>query len=204
MKSRLASSASRIQDADRRQIRADYKASAAHTKRQHGTWAGDAKAIRAHRMLGASNLDRRALSEPLCPRFQPRSKEITMNRNFASILTVTTTAAAVLAVAAIASGNAYADDITIDTTPFVSTKTRAEVRAEVMGQPLTSAASEWAMQLNDVPQFNSGYTREQARAEYIAARDEVNARNAEDSGSSYFAALPRSTGPGVIMAGPAR
>jgi hypothetical protein len=127
-----------------------------------------------------------------------------MNRNFASILTVTTTAAAVLAVAAIASGNAYADDITIDTTPFVSTKTRAEVRAEVMGQPLASAASEWAMQLNDVPQFNSGYTREQARAEYIAARDEVMARNAEDSGSSYFAALPRSTGPSVIMAGPAR
>jgi hypothetical protein len=127
-----------------------------------------------------------------------------MNRNFASFLTMTTTAAAVLAVAAIASGNAYADDITIDTTPFVSTKTRAEVRAEVMGQSMTSAASEWAMQLNDVPRFNSGYTREQARVEYIAARDEVMARNAEDSGSSYFAALPRGRDSAVITAGPAR
>ena len=127
-----------------------------------------------------------------------------MNRHFASVLTITTTAAAVLAVAAIASGNAYADDITIDSTPFISTKTRAEVRAEVMGQSLTSAASEWAMQLNQVPQFNGAYTREQATAEYIAARDEVNARNAEDSGSSYFAALPRGMDSTIVTAGPAR
>jgi hypothetical protein len=127
-----------------------------------------------------------------------------MKHNFASFLTVTTTAAAVLAVAAIASGNAYADDITIDTTPFVSTKTRAEVRAEVLGQSMTSASSEWATQLNHVPQLDSGYTREQARAEYIAARDEVMARNAEDSGSSYFAALRRGMDSDVITAGTAR
>jgi hypothetical protein len=127
-----------------------------------------------------------------------------MNRSFASALTITTTAAAVLAVAAIASGNAYADDITIDTTPFVSTKTRAEVRAEVMGQSMTSASSEWEMQLNEAPRIQSAYTRQQATAEYIAARNEVNARNAEDSGSSYFAAMPRSTGPAVLTAGPAR
>ena len=74
-----------------------------------------------------------------------------MNRNLASTLSITTTAAAILAVAAIASGNAYADDITIDTTPFVSTKTRAEVRAEVMGQSeaLRTASSEWSMQMNE-------------------------------------------------------
>ena len=130
-----------------------------------------------------------------------------MNRNLASILTVTTTAAAVFAAAAIASGNAYADDITIDSTPFVSSKTRAEVHAEVMGQSelLRIASSEWSTQLNEAPQPKSAYTREQAKAEYIAARNEVNARNAEDSGSSSFAAPPRSMGPGsVIMAGPAR
>ena len=126
-----------------------------------------------------------------------------MNRKLASVLSITITAAAGLAAAAMASGNAYADDITIDTTPFVSTKTRAEVRAEAMGQSLTSAASEWAMQLNDAPQSQSAYTREQATAEYIAARNEVNWRNAEDSGSSYFAALPRrSMGSTVITAGP--
>ena len=71
-----------------------------------------------------------------------------MNRNLASILTITTTtAAAILAVAAMTSGTAYADDITVDNTPFVSTKTRAEVRAEVMGQAeaLRTASSEWSM-----------------------------------------------------------
>jgi len=127
-----------------------------------------------------------------------------MNRNLASVLTVTTTAAAVFAVAAIASGNAYADDITIDPTPFVSTKTRAEVTAEVMGraEQLRIASSEWSM--NQSFQPNSSYTRAQATAEYIASRDEVNARNAEDSGSSYFAALPRSTDATVMMAGSPR
>jgi hypothetical protein len=129
-----------------------------------------------------------------------------MNRKLASALTITATVAAVFAVAAIASGNAYADDITIDNTPFVSSKTRAEVRAEVIGRSelLRIASSEWSTQLNEAPQPKSAYTREQAKAEYIAARNEVNARNAEDSGSSFFLALPRSMGPGVIMAGPAR
>ena len=130
-----------------------------------------------------------------------------MNRKLASALTITIRAAAVLAFAAIASGNAYADDITIDNTPFVSSKTRAEVRAEVMGQSeaLRTASSEWSMQFNQAAQPTSGYTTAQAKAEYIAARREVNARNAEDSGSSYFATLPRSVRPGsVIMAGSSR
>jgi hypothetical protein len=125
-----------------------------------------------------------------------------MNRNLASALSITITVAAGLAAAAMASGNAYADDITIDTTPFISTKTRAEVRAEAMGQSLTSAASEWAMQLNHAPQSQSAYTREQATAEYIAARNEVHSRNAEDSGSSYFATLRRVMGPTIVTAGP--
>lgn len=127
-----------------------------------------------------------------------------MNRNLASALSITTTAAAVFAAAAIAAGNAHADDITIDNTPFVSSKTRAEVRAEVMGQSeaLRIASSEWSM--NQQAQTKSTYTREQAKAEYIAARDEVKARNAEDSGSSYFAALPRGSAPSVVMAGSAR
>ena len=129
-----------------------------------------------------------------------------MNRNLASALSITTTAAAVFAAAAIAAGNAYADDITIDNTPFVSTKTRAEVRAEVMGQSefLRVASSEWSMQLSQETQPKSTYTREQAKADYIAARDEVKARTAEDSGSSYFAARPRGRAPSVFMAGSAR
>jgi hypothetical protein len=121
-----------------------------------------------------------------------------MNRKIASTLTVTTTAAAILAVAAIASGNAYADDITIDNTPFVSSKSRAEVQAELM--QLGNSSSEWAMQLNEPARPNSAYTSAAAKAEYIASRDEVRAFNSEDSGSSYLATLPRPMGDRVITA----
>lgn len=128
-----------------------------------------------------------------------------MNRNFATALTFVSTGAAALALAAIASGTAYADDITIDSTPFVSSRTRAEVRAEVMGQgeALRMASSEWSTQQNtaDLPQ--STVTRAQVTQEYIATRHEVNALNAEDSGSSYLASLPRRGG-GLIMAGSER
>ena len=115
-----------------------------------------------------------------------------MNRNLASTLALTTTAAAAIALAALASSNAYADDITIDNTPFVSSRTRAEVQAEVMGQAdaLRMANSEWSTQSNS-SLAHSDFTSAQAKAEYIAARREVNALNGEDSGSSYFASLPR-------------
>jgi hypothetical protein len=128
--------------------------------------------------------------------------EISMNRNFASSLTITSTAAAALVLAALASGNAYADDITIDTTPFVSSRTRAEVQAEVIGQSesLRLANSEWSMQSNHAALPQSSYTRAQAKADFIAARREVNALNAEDSGSSYLASVRR-VNDRVIMAG---
>ena len=72
-----------------------------------------------------------------------------MNRKLASALSITaTTAAAGLAAAAIASGHAHADDITIGAMAFVSAKTRAEVRAAAMDRPLTSAACEWATPLD--------------------------------------------------------
>jgi hypothetical protein len=129
-----------------------------------------------------------------------------MNRKLASTLSITSTAAAIFAVAAIASGSAYADDITIDTTPFVSTKTRAEVRAEVMGQAerLRIASSELSMQSYQAPMAASGYTRAQAKADYIAARDQVKALNAEDSGSSYLAAMQRGMHANVMVAGQSR
>jgi hypothetical protein len=129
-----------------------------------------------------------------------------MNRILASALTITTTAAAVLAVAAMATGTAYADDITIDPTPFVSTRTRAEVRAEVMGQSeaLRIASSEWTMQSSPALQPDSAYTRAQAKADYLASRREVNAFTSEDSGSSYLAKLPRHMSSGVVVAGQTR
>jgi hypothetical protein len=116
-----------------------------------------------------------------------------MNRNLASTLALTTTAAAAFVLAVLASGNAYADDITIDKTPFVSSKTSAEVQAEVMGQAeaLRMAHSEWSTQSDHASVLQSHFTSAQAKAEYIASRGEVNALNGEDSGSSYFAKLPR-------------
>ena len=125
-----------------------------------------------------------------------------MNRNLATTLTLVSTGAAALALAAIASGNAYADDITIDPTPFVSSRTRAEVQAEVMGQgeALRMASSEWSTQQDAAVLPQSTLTRAQVTQEYIASRREVNALNAEDSGSSYLASLPRRGG-GLIMAG---
>jgi hypothetical protein len=144
---------------------------------------------------------RRALSGPHVPdHTTPRSKEIEMNRNLASTLTITATAAAAFAMAALASTNAYADDITVDNTPFVSSKTRAEVQAEVIGQNMSIASSEWATQMNEPRQTMSDLTRAQVTAEYLAARREVSALNAEDSGSFYFAMLPRRADGSVIMA----
>ncbi|HXD41510.1 MAG TPA: hypothetical protein VN649_13150 [Ramlibacter sp.] len=126
-----------------------------------------------------------------------------MNRNIASTLALSTTAAAAIALAALASSNAYANgEIGNDNTTFVSTRDRAEVQAEVMGQAevLRRANSEWGTQLNaSLPQ--TSYTREQVKAEYIAARRQVNSMNGEDSGSSHIATLPHRAPNGVILAG---
>lgn len=127
-----------------------------------------------------------------------------MNRHLESSLIITGTAAAAFALAAITSTGAYADDITIDTTPFVSTKTRAEVRAEVMGQgeQLRLAYGEWPSDMNGAS-FQSGLTRNQVRNEYMASRDEVKALTGEDSGSSYLA-LKQSGRNGFMVAGQER
>jgi hypothetical protein len=76
------------------------------------------------------------------------------------------------------------------------------VQAEVMGQgeALRMANSEWTMQLNTAGLPQSTLTRAQVQQEYIASRREVDALNAEDSGSSYLASLPRRGG-ALIMAG---
>jgi hypothetical protein len=124
-----------------------------------------------------------------------------MNRNFASIFGTIGPIALSLATA---SGTANADDITIDNTPFTSTKSRAEVRAELLrpAQLVSSGASEWVMQFNQAPQIKSGITTEQARAEYQASRDLVRALNGEDSGSAYFIKGPMQGT--ATMGGPAR
>ncbi|MCC2632745.1 MAG: hypothetical protein K0S48_631 [Ramlibacter sp.] len=112
-----------------------------------------------------------------------------MNRNFAF--------AALFAVAI--SGNAMADDITIDTTPFVSTRTHAEVQAELV-QFRKSGISPWSIQYNPLATFKSSVSSEQVTAEYLASRGEVAAFNGEDSGSSYLSAT-RAHDAGATLAG---
>lgn len=129
-----------------------------------------------------------------------------MTYTTASGLTLATTVAAALAVTAIASGKAFADDITIDDTPFVSTRTRAEVRNELLRPADRESAftTEWTLQQDPAPVIKSSYTSQQARAEFKTSRQIVSALNGEDSGSAYF--MKRSFGPranaGATMGGP--
>src|SRR5512133_1601471 len=116
------------------------------------------------------------------PRVGSRSKEKVMTRKIALAMELAAGVAAIAAAAAITSGKAYADDITIDDSPFVSTTSRAEVRAQLMNR---GSITEWTMQFND-SRVKTDYARGQARAEYLAARDEVRALNGEDSGSAYL------------------
>lgn len=99
-----------------------------------------------------------------------------MKRRFVARL-----AAVVVFAAAAPAGQLLADDITIDPTPFVSTRTRADVRQEVAKSSLT----EWDRQYGG-PHAVSGYTRAQAREAYVAGRHEVWALGGEDSGSAYL------------------
>ncbi|MBB6563802.1 hypothetical protein HNP48_006528 [Acidovorax soli] len=82
-----------------------------------------------------------------------------------------------------AAGNAFADDITVDTTPFTSTKSRAEVLAELR-QP---AADPWALDYNPLASFKSQLSRAEVQSAFLADRAEVAALQGEDSGSAYLA-----------------
>lgn len=98
-----------------------------------------------------------------------------MNRNFALALVS----------ACVAAGPAFADDITVDPNPFVSTLTRAQVREE-LNQFRHGGVNPWADEYNLQPPPRGTSTRSEVKAAYLAARDEVAAFNGEDSGSVYM------------------
>jgi hypothetical protein len=81
-----------------------------------------------------------------------------MNRKFALALVIATAAA----------GNAFADDITVETVPFKSSVTRAEVQAQYVAARDAVAAM----------------TQEDSGSAYMARQD------AQDTGASPVAAAP--------------
>jgi hypothetical protein len=95
-----------------------------------------------------------------------------------------TLASVVLASAFAAS--AFAETPTIVTEPFVSTKTRVEVQAELAAYK-QAGVNPWSTQYNPLRGFRSAVTRDAVTAEYIASRDVVRALGSEDSGSTYLA-----------------
>jgi hypothetical protein len=124
-----------------------------------------------------------------------------MDQRIVSTLGYLGTVAAAMLAAALMSGHALAEG-PIETPPaFTGSLSRAQVLQD-RGQ-LTSFANEWTLQqeLSRAPAA-SGITRAQATAGYIAARDEVHAMTAEDSGSSAIGRRAARQ-PGTIVAGAA-
>ncbi|HEX7890673.1 MAG TPA: hypothetical protein VF522_15030 [Ramlibacter sp.] len=122
-----------------------------------------------------------------------------MNQRIASFLGFAGTVAAASVAAALMTGNALAEGPIEVQKPFVGTLTRAEVRAEVMRDraQLTSYVNEFALYLGSF-RPTSDYTPAQARAEYIAARDEVRVMNSE-AGSSGHATMARAARPASTL-----
>lgn len=127
-----------------------------------------------------------------------------MNRDIKSLLAI----AAVGAIAAAAAAamalprTAFADDITIETKPFVSSRTRGDVREELLGQArlVRAGATEWSQQQGAV--LKGQVTAPEVRADYLANRREVSALTAEDSGSTWFKMKPRPGSGTATMGGP--
>lgn len=107
-----------------------------------------------------------------------------------------------LVIAVSAAGNVFADDITVESVPFTSTLTRAEVMAD-LEQFRQSGADRWAETYEPQVAVTSTRTRDEVTAEYIAARQQVAARNGEDSGSMSMARHDDAGKPAQIAALPA-
>lgn len=115
-----------------------------------------------------------------------------MNRTLASL------AFAVAAIAAATASPAFADTEYTPDPVFESTRSRAEVIAELQ-QFQRDGVNPWADHYDQLQAFESMKTRDQVTAEFIGARDEVAAMTGEDSGSTYLA--QRIELPAPVMAG---
>jgi hypothetical protein len=94
--------------------------------------------------------------------------------------------AVLAAIAAAAATSAFADDITIDNTPYAGSKTRAEVQADLAAYK-KAGVNPWSTQFNPLKTWKGSLTREQVVGEFLTSRKEATAFNGEDSGSAYLA-----------------
>ena len=101
---------------------------------------------------------------------------------------------------AVAAGSVLADDITLDPHTFVSTRSRAEVIAEMTDSRLVPADVQADID-NRGATMTSSVTREQVTLAYLASRDEVAAMNSEDGGSAWRLARAREIVPAPMLAG---
>jgi len=99
-----------------------------------------------------------------------------MNRN----------ALAALALAACATTGAWAETPTVLKDTFVSTKSRAEVTAELHAYK-QAGVNPYSISYNPLRTFQSSVSREHVVAAYLADRDAVAAIHSEDGGAAWFA-----------------
>jgi hypothetical protein len=105
----------------------------------------------------------------------------------------------VLLVSAFA-GSAFAETPNFANDPFASSKSRAEVQAELAAFR-QSGVDPWSTQYSVQRAFTSTKTRDQVVGEYLASREEVNALNGEHSGSAYLAQLRANRDASSTLAG---
>jgi hypothetical protein len=108
----------------------------------------------------------------------------------------------IAALALVAASSAFAESPLVDTTPFVSGRTRAEVTAELQ-QYKASGVNPWAQGYDQLRGLQGTKTRAQVSAEYLQSRDQTAAFTGEDSGSAYLAARTRVNAAPVLAGQPA-
>jgi hypothetical protein len=118
------------------------------------------------------------------------TKETTMHRTIAA------------AVIALVASSAFADDITVERTRFVSTLSRAEVKAQLQ-QYQQAGVNPWAQHYDQLAAFRSSRTRAQVRADYLQSRQETAALTGEDSGSAWLSARTHAATASLLAGDPA-
>ena len=99
-----------------------------------------------------------------------------------------------------AAGQAFADDITVETTPFVPSLSRAQVQQE-LAKFKAAGVNPWSQAYNPLKSFRSTASRADVTAEYVRSRDAVAAITGEDSGSAFLAGGQRDDARSSTLAG---